>query len=190
MQQEEVARPYELRAQPAKALLQRLYRDVSDLATQEVELAKIEVHERAAVVSSAMRSLAFSAVYGVVGLAALAACVILLLGYVLALWFSALIVGIALLVVAVVTANASKRALLTVTEPLRSKLGALVGPPSGATTTAELESRIEYTRRHLDETLAALEHKTDLAGPVRETALGLGSLGVAVTAIARTSPTP
>lgn len=191
MQQEEPpVRPYELRAQTAKALLQRLYRDLSDLAKEEVELTKIEVHERAGILSGATRGLMFSAACGVVGVGAIAAFAIAALAFVLTIWLAALIVGAVLLVVAFAVGKSSQRRLSEATAPLRSTIGALAGSPTGKTTPAELQSQIEFTRRRLDETLSALEHKTDLVAPLRDTAFGLGSLGVAVSAIVRTSRTP
>jgi hypothetical protein len=42
----------------------------------------------------------------------------------------------------------------------------------------------------VDETIAALESKTDLLAPIKDTAMGLGSLGVAVTAIMRSESEP
>jgi|HubBroStandDraft_4_1064222.scaffolds.fasta_scaffold00011_57 hypothetical protein len=191
MQQEETTvRPYELRAQPTKTLLQRLYRDVSDLAKEEIELTKIEVHERAGILSVATRGFAFAAFCGVVGVGALATFAIAALAYVVTVWLAALIVAVVLLGVAFAAAKSSQRRLADVAAPLRSTIGTLVGPPTGKKTLAELRSQIEFTRRHLDETLSALENKTDLVAPVRDTAFGLGSLGVAVSAIVRTSPSP
>src|SRR5580698_8798328 len=124
MQQEETTvRPYELRAQPTKTLLQRLYRDVSDLAKEEIELTKIEVHDRAGILSVATRGFAFAALCGVVGVAALA--------YVVTVWLAALIVAVVLLGVAFAAAKSSQRRLADVAAPLRSTIGTLVGPPTG-----------------------------------------------------------
>jgi hypothetical protein len=46
-------------------------------------------------------------------------------------------------------------------------------------------SRVEWSREQIGQTLAALERKTDLVGPIRDTALGLGSLGVTLSSIVR-----
>jgi hypothetical protein len=66
MQQEADVHPYELRAQPSKAPLKRLYRDVSALVVEEIELAKLEVHDRIKtayrVVSGATFSVGLSAI--------------------------------------------------------------------------------------------------------------------------------
>jgi len=185
MQQEEaVVHPYELRAQASKVLLKRLYRDLTSLVTEEIELAKVEMHQRAGSAVAALRGLGFAAACATVGLASLACGAIVALAGVLTLWLAALVVGGALVVVALVVATASRRALAALSEPLTSKFGAFVGQPTDASP-SELRSRIELSRRSVDETLSALEHKTDLVAPIRDTALGLGSLGVAVSSIVR-----
>jgi hypothetical protein len=51
-------------------------------------------------------------------------------------------------------------------------------------TPGERRSRIESERRRVEETIAALEQK-NLFSPIRDTALGLGSLGVALGSIVR-----
>lgn len=186
MQQEEtVVHPYELRAQASKVLLKRLYRDVASLVTEEIELAKIEMHQRAGVTIAALRGLGFAAVCATIGLASLACCAVVALAYVLTLWLAALIVGVALVVVALVAATASRRALAAAGEPFTSRIGTLVASRTTNATPSELRSRIELDRKNVDETLSALEHKTDLVAPIRDTALGLGSLGIAVTSIVR-----
>jgi len=183
--EETAAHPYELRAQPSKALLQRLYRDVGALAMEEIELAKLEMHQRGAIAVAALRGLAFSAAFGTVALAAMTTCVIAALAYVIPLWLAALVAGVIDLAIALALGVLARQRLALLTEPLRSTIGALVGPPRANATPDELRSRIELTRRRLDETLSALERKTDLVAPMRDTALGLGSLGVALAAIVR-----
>jgi len=90
-------------------------------------------------------------------------------------------------VAAVAIGAASRRSLAIAAEPLSSTIGEVLRPPRGAATEEELRLRIEGTRRHLDQTLSALEHKSDLVGPLRDTALGLGSLGIAVSSIVRSA---
>ncbi|HEY1882355.1 MAG TPA: phage holin family protein [Candidatus Cybelea sp.] len=183
--EEATTRPYELRAQSAKVLLGRLYRDVSDLVAEEVELAKLEIHERGGRALQAMRSLGISLACAIVGMASLAACAVAALSFVVPLWLAALIVGVGFSVAALALSAASRKAFAAAAEPLRSKVGEVIGAPRGTATEEELRLRIETTRRHLDQTLRALEHKSDLVGPLRDTALGLGSLGIAVSSIVR-----
>jgi len=100
--------------------------------------------------------------------------------YVVPLWAGVLIAGIVDLAIALAASLWAWQRLKMVSEPMRSAVGSLVGPPRADATPEELRRRIESTRQHLDETLSALEHKTDLFAPMRDTALVLGSLGVAV----------
>ncbi|HEY4432920.1 MAG TPA: phage holin family protein [Candidatus Cybelea sp.] len=183
--EETTTHPYELRAQSAKVLLGRLYRDVSDLVAEEVELAKLEIHERGGRALHAMRSLSMSLACAIVAMASLAACAVAALTFVVPLWLAALIVGVVFSVAALVLSAASRKGFAAAAEPLRSMAGEVIGAPRGAATEEELRLRIETTRRHLDQTLRALEHKSDLVGPLRDTALGLGSLGIAVSSIVR-----
>lgn len=185
MQQEANVHPYELRAQPSKALLQRLYRDVRALIAEEVELAKLEVHERLKTGYRAVSGVALSVGLALIALGCFAACAIAALALTTGLWLAALIVGAIVGVAAFAFARWARQQFAEAAEPLRSMVGKFVGPSSAGLTAGELESRIESTRRHLDETLSALEHKTDLVVPMRDTALGLGSLGIAVSAIVR-----
>ena len=185
LKEETTVHPYELRAQPAKALLQRLYRDLSDLASEEVELAKVEIRERGATAIAALRGFVLSTACALVAMVSLAAFVVAALAYVVPIWVGALIVTVVYSVAALAIAAAARRRLAEGGESLRSTLGRLLGPPAGNATPEELQSRIERTRSHLDETLSALERKSDLMGPIRDTALGLGSLGVAMSAIVR-----
>jgi Putative Actinobacterial Holin-X, holin superfamily III len=184
LQEEPLARPYELRAQNAKALLQRLYRNLSELVREEIELARVEVRERGTTGAAAVQSLAFSTAFAFVGLASLAACAIAGLAYVLPLWLGALIVGVVSVGVAFGLARSAQHRFARVAQPMRSTLGKLFNPLTNQTAD-ELQSRIEVTRKQVDETIAALEQKTDLLAPMKDTAIGLGSLGVAVSAIVR-----
>ncbi|HEY6485563.1 MAG TPA: phage holin family protein [Candidatus Cybelea sp.] len=183
--EEATTHPYELRAQSAKVLLGRLYRDVSDLVVQETKLAKLEIHERAGRALHALRSLGISLACAIVAMASLAACAVASLTFVVPLWLAALIVGVGFSVAALALSAASRKTFAAAAEPLRSTVGEVIGAPRGAATEEELRLRIEATRRHLDQTLNALEHKSDLVGPLRDTALGLGSLGIAVSSIVR-----
>ncbi|HEX3370291.1 MAG TPA: phage holin family protein [Candidatus Cybelea sp.] len=188
--EETTTHPYELRAQSAKVLLGRLYRDVSGLVAEEVELAKLEIHERASRALGGLRTLSISLACATVAMASLAGCAVAVLTLVMPLWLAALIVGVVFSVAALALAAASRKTFAVAAEPFSSMIGEAIGPARGAATEEELRLRIETTRRHLDQTLRALEHKSDLVGPLRDTALGLGSLGIAVSSIVRGATEP
>jgi hypothetical protein len=178
--------PYDLRAHSSKALLQRLYRDGSSLIGDEVALAKIEARERRAPASRALGGFVAASIFGLVGAACVAAAVVTLLGVVIALWLAELLVGTVLIVAAFAVAGVARGLVARAAAPLRSALGSLLNPPSRSDETEPvLRSRIEVKRRQVRETVAALERKTDLVAPIKETVFGLGSLGVAVSAIVR-----
>jgi len=184
--QETAARPYELRAQSSRALLQRLYRELSALIAEEAELVKVEIRERATLAFEAMLGLAISAGLALVATASLAACAIVALAYIMPLWLAALIVGGAVLALALVIALLARRPLARAAEPMSSTLAAMLRPARVSVTPADRRVRIESERRRVEETIAALEQKKDLVAPIRDTALGLGSLGVALGSIVRT----
>ena len=167
---EETVRPYELRAQNAKVLLRRLYRELAALIMEEAGLAKAAASERACTAAVALRGFVCSFVCAVLGLASVSACAIVGIAVVAPLWLAALVVGAVYIVAALAFGSWARRRFVKFTEPL-------VSP--------EHRSRLELARRQIDETIAALERKTDLLPPLRDTALGLGSLGVAVAAIVR-----
>ncbi|HEX4012503.1 MAG TPA: phage holin family protein [Candidatus Cybelea sp.] len=178
-------RPYELRAQPTKSLLQRLYRDVSLLASEELEVAKVEVRDRGTAGLQALRGLTLSMACAVVAMASFAACAIAALVFVVALWLAALIVGVAFIVAAIVLATLARQQAARAAQPMVSAIGKIAGRSDAGETIEQRQSRIELARREIAATLAALENKSDLVGPLRDTAFGLGSLGIAVAAIVR-----
>jgi len=183
--QETAARPYELRAQSSRALLQRLYRELSALIGEEAELAKVEIRDRTTLAFEAMLGFAISAALALVATVSLAACAIVALAYVMPLWLAALIVGAAGLALAFVIAALARRPLARATEPMSSTLAVMLRPARVSVTPADRRVRIESERRRVEGTIAALEQKKDLVSPIRDTALGLGSLGVALASIVR-----
>jgi hypothetical protein len=184
-QQAKQVQPSDLRARSAKALLGRLYRDISTLVEQEVELAKAEAVERGRIAVVAARSFSLSAVFGVLGLACLSACAVAALAALTGLWAAALIVGAAYGIAALVFAAAGRKMFAKATEPALGKLDALLRPVDESVTVAERHARLEWTRLQIQQSMSALERKTDIVAPLRDTALGLGSLGVSLSAIVR-----
>ncbi len=185
LQETKPAHHYELRARNAKSLLQRLYRDVSTLVAEEVDLAKSEAKHRGAIAMTAARTFAFSVACALLALICLSAGVIAALAAVMPVWLAAVILAAVYVAAALILRAAAGRAIVQATEPALSKLDVLLSPVEGSGTFAERQARIEWTRGQIDQTMRALEHKTDLVAPLRDTALGLGSLGVAVSAIVR-----
>jgi Putative Actinobacterial Holin-X, holin superfamily III len=181
--------PYELRARSAKALLQRFFRDASTLVEQEVDLAKAEAAQRGGIAVVAARSFALALTFGFIALACVCACAIAALAAVVPLWAGALIVGCVCGIAAFVLKTVAWRTLTVATAPALSKLNAILTPVKGGATLEERHARIDWTRRQLDQTIAALEQKTDLIVPMRDTAMGLGSIGIALSAIVRNSNT-
>ncbi|HEX3459240.1 MAG TPA: phage holin family protein [Candidatus Baltobacteraceae bacterium] len=183
--QETAPRPYELRAQSSRTLLQRLYREMSALIAEEAELAKVEIRDRAALAFEGIFGLAISVALALVATASLAACAIAGLAYVMPLWAAALIVGAVGFALALVIAASARRPLARAAEPMSSTLATMLRPASVSVTPADRRVRIESERRRVEETIAALEQKKDLVSPLRDTALGLGSLGIALGSIVR-----
>src|SRR5580692_11654116 len=125
-QEEKVVHPYELRSRTAKTLLQRLYRDISSLIVEEVDLAKVDVAARSGILAGAAREFALSAAFGLLALGCLAACAIAAIAIVTAFWLAALIVGLLFVVAAFVFGAAARRALADATKPASSKLCAFL----------------------------------------------------------------
>jgi hypothetical protein len=185
MQEEKTIPPSDLRAQSGKTLLTRLYRDVTSLIEEETALAKAEIVHRSGIAMVAARGFSLSMVCGLLALACLSACIIGLLVYVTAFWLAALIVAVVLGVVAFAAGSAARKALARVTEPASSTFWRfLIANPDGITL-QDRQARVEWERKQIAQTVAALERRKDIVGPMRDTALGLGSLAVALNAIAR-----
>ncbi|MFY9737490.1 MAG: phage holin family protein [Candidatus Cybelea sp.] len=186
-QEEKVVHPYELRARTAKSLLQRLARELSTLAVDEADLAKLEVAHRAGLAAMGLRTLTLSLACGLLALAFVSVAAIVGLATLTPLWLAALIVAGLYAVGALVFGAAARRALARATQPVTSNLCALVtSVKNDSLTLDERRARAQWTREQIGQTLAALERKTDLVAPIRDTALGLGSLGVTLFSIART----
>lgn len=172
---------HELHAQTAKVLLKRLYRNLSELVADEVDLAKAESHA----LRTAARSFAISLVCGGLAIACLSVCAIALLTNVVSLWVAALLVATVYAIAGLVLRLIAGRHFEHVADSMQSALQALAKPVDPDLTLDERRARAEWTRKQVAETIAALEQKTDVVAPLRDTAFGLGSMGVALGAIAR-----
>ena len=123
---------------------------------------------------------------GLLALACVSVAAIVGLATVTFVWVAALIVAALYAVAAFVFAASARRALARATEPAASNLCALVTSVKAIRLTLkERKSRVEWSRDQVEQTLAALERKTDLVAPIRDTALGLGSLAVTLSSIVR-----
>ncbi len=185
LQEETTVRPYELRAQTAKVLLRRLYSEVDSLVAQEVDLAKMEARERAPIAVTALRGFIFAMACGLLAMISISACVIAALSLFVGLWLVCLIVAVLYAIAGLGVAAWARKKLAQASQPLRSRLDVLLNPAAGKLTTADRESRVVSARKQISQTMAALEQKTDLLRPMRDTAIGLTSLGAAMSAIVR-----
>jgi hypothetical protein len=78
------------------------------------------------------------------------------------------------------------KTLALATEPAASTFWRfLTAADSNGVTLEDRQARVEWERKQIEQTIAALERRKDIIGPMRDTALGLGSLGVALNAMAR-----
>jgi hypothetical protein len=175
------AQPNELRAQTAKVLLNRLYRNLSELVADEVDLAKAESHA----LTAAAREFAISIVCGVLALACLSVSAIVLLASATGLWIAALIVAGIYAIVGATLRLIAREHFQRATDTMFSGLRAVLKPSDADLTLDERRARVEWTRQQVAQTMTALEQKTDLIAPLRDTALGFGAMGVALSAIAR-----
>ena len=182
-QEAETVRPYELRARSAKTLLQRLHRNVTALVADEIDLAKAEVRQSGAFVIGAARIFALASAVALLAFACISAAAIVALASAVSFSLAALIVGAIYAVLALALGSWARLAFRRAAVPIRGTLGALLTPPE--LPVAQLQARVELARCDLAQTVTALERKTDVVGPVRDVALGLGALGVAMNNIAR-----
>lgn len=175
------AHPSGLRAQTAQVLLKRLYRNLSELVADEVDLAKAESHE----LTSAAREFAISAVCAAFALACVSVSAIAFLANSIGLWLAALIVAAVYAIVGAVLRLTAREHFERAAGTMVSGLRGIISPGDADLTLEERRARVEWTRKQVAETMTALEQKTDVVAPLRDTALGLSSMGVALNAIAR-----
>jgi uncharacterized membrane protein YqjE len=181
------AQPNQLRSQPARSILLRLFNDLGTLANQELSLVRTEIAQKRGPLVRAATSLGLAIAFGVVALICVSAALIAFLTAYLSLPLAALIVGAVYAIVAAIAASTVQRAIHADGGLGLSHSGSQLLPKSRPTTKTlgEQEADIAWTRRRIEETLTALERKSDLAQPLRDTAVGMGALGVAVANIVR-----
>jgi hypothetical protein len=177
--------PNELRSQGARSLLLRLFNDLSTLVSQEYQLVKTEVAQKRGPMVRAGSSLAISGALGVLGLACLTVAGVSELAIPLGLPLAALLAGIPYLLVAAILGLLFWRSFTSDQLTLTHASGQLPKSRPSTKTIAEQEADLIWTRRRIEETLTALDRKSDLVQPLRDTAFGMGALGVAVANIVR-----
>jgi Flp pilus assembly protein TadB len=96
---------------PLRELVLQLSRDASQLVEQEIALAKQEAREKVEQLQTAVSAVSAGALVLHIGLAALAAALILLLAQALPTWLAALIIGAGLCVVGALMLAKGKREL-------------------------------------------------------------------------------
>jgi uncharacterized membrane protein YqjE len=178
------AQPNQLRSQPARSLLLRLFNDISSLVNQEYQLVRTELIEKRGAVTRTALSFGFAAALGLLALACLTAAIVSGLSVSLGFPLAALIVAVAYAVVAAILGLLVQRMIAK--DAVFHTAGQLL--PKGKPTTKtveEQEADVIWTRKRIEETLTALERKSDIVQPLRDAAVGMGALGVAVTNIVR-----
>ena len=100
-----------LEERPIRELIAQLSRDGSLLVQQEVQLAKLELKEKATKVQAGATSLALGGLVLYAGILTLTAAVILLLSLAIAAWLAALLVGTAVATIGGVMLLRGQRAL-------------------------------------------------------------------------------
>jgi hypothetical protein len=184
--------PTDLRAHNAETLLRRLFRDVASLARMETRLAQTELTSKAAVAKSALGLLSLSAASGVVAALCAAAALVMLLGPLVGYWVVLLVLALAFASAAFAFSARAHRSVACAGGLLPSATAAQIfgAPDSSHKPLTEQEAEIAWTRRQIDESIVSLENKTDLVPSVRNSALSLGSLSMAVAAIVRQKDDP
>lgn len=107
-----------LRGRPVGELLGDFTHETATLISQEMELARAEVGEQVSRATRGATLFGVAAALGLAALGALTACAIIALALTLDAWLSALIVGGALLVVALIAATIGRSRLKAVAPPV------------------------------------------------------------------------
>jgi hypothetical protein len=179
------AQPNELRSQAARSLLLRLFNDLGAMVKQEYQLVKTEVVQKRGLVRQAAFSLGFASAIGLLAATCLTVAIVAELAIPLGLPLAALIVGVAYGIIAAILGFVFRRMLVSEGLAFSHATGQLPKPLPTTKTLDEQEADLAWTRRRIEETLTALERKSDLGTPLRDAAVGMGALSVAVANIVR-----
>ncbi len=103
---------------PLPDVFKRFASDLSALASAEIDLAKLELSQRAPKVGKSVGLFAVAAVLGIGAYVALTVTLVAALALVVPVWAAALIVTVAYVALAVVAALVGKKGLTGVTDPI------------------------------------------------------------------------
>jgi uncharacterized membrane protein YqjE len=179
------AQPNELRSQPARSILMRLFGDMSSLVHQEFQLVRTELGQKRGAMGRAAVAGVLAVQLGLLALVCVTVAVVAELSVALGLAYAALVVAVLYAAIAFVLARQVRRGLASEQLLLTTSGGQLPKSAPSTKTIPEQLADLDWTRRRIDETLTALERKNDLVQPLRDTAVGVGALGVAVANIVR-----
>jgi uncharacterized membrane protein YqjE len=108
----------EARERPVAELLRELSDQTTTLVRKEIELAKVELAEKARRFGTGAGMFGGAAVFALFGFGALTACIIVALAKVMATWLAALIVAVVYAAVAAVLALRGKKQVEQATPPV------------------------------------------------------------------------
>ena len=154
-------------------------------------MTRLELARKADAALKSAGKLGAAAVFGFVALICLSLAMVAALDNYLPQWGAALIVAALFGIVALILAGSARAGLSNVKGFSRAHTARrLMRPGKASQSLEDVEARVEVTRARIEESLVALDLKTDLLTPLRDTAVGLGSLGAAVAAILRANKEP
>jgi hypothetical protein len=182
--------PNDFRAQTTQVLLRRLWRDVSALGLLDAELARHELAEKTQAAGRVASAFLLSAAFAAAALLSITICIVAAAGTTIGIPLAALILTLLYVLTAIAFAIVGRRAYaraggMALPKTTHELLGWLKADQPRDLSQAELEHRIEWTHQRIDESVMALERKSDLLPPLRDTAMSVGSLGVALAALLR-----
>jgi len=185
MQTTEGTHAYELRSQPLQNLSERMIADLFTLVRSELQVARLEIDEKARVAFAAGRALTFATAFAVLAMLALGASIVAGLSMLIPVWLSALIVAV---VAALIGAGLAADARSTVAKAggllPNQTLETLWLEANPARTPDETEQRAANARQDFNKTLSAVEQRSSRSSPIRDAILsGMGvTLGVVMQA--------
>jgi hypothetical protein len=179
------AQPNELRSQPARSVLLRLFTDVRTLASQEYDLVRTEFSSQTAPLSRVVVSWVALVAAGLLALICLTMAAVAGLAIEIGLPLSALAIGVVYTLATLLLVQRFQSTIKHATGAFAHTAKQLPKPRTTTKTLDEQAADIEWTRHRIEDSLTALERKADLGQPLRDTAFGVGALGVAVANIMR-----
>jgi len=186
----EMIHPNDFRAQTTPSLLRRLWRDLSALSFLDTELARNEIASKSRVAGRVGSAFLLAGAFASAALLSITICIVTAAGAAIGMPLAALILAVLYAVAAIALAFAGRRVFdqaggMGLPKTSHELFGWLKAEQPANLSQAELEDRIEWTHHRIDESVMALERKNDLLPPLRDTAMSVGSLGVALAGVLR-----